>query len=120
MGPSLAGVLFDAYGFENATYYVLGTQIVVVIIIYLIFWHVYLIIENILLVHCDGDVHANFSPKTDQVPSGGESDRLRLGREQQPVAAGCRKPKTQTSAGGERVGPTEELRRRHNSASQIH
>jgi MFS family permease len=30
VGPSLAGVLFDAYGFQNATYYVLGTQIIVV------------------------------------------------------------------------------------------
>jgi hypothetical protein len=30
VGPSVAGALFDAVGFQNATYYVLVTQIIVV------------------------------------------------------------------------------------------
>jgi len=30
VGPSVAGILFDEVGFENATYFVLATQLIIV------------------------------------------------------------------------------------------
>ncbi|XP_059490056.1 MFS-type transporter SLC18B1-like [Neocloeon triangulifer] len=39
VGPSVAGFLFDQVGFENATYYVLGTQLImfIVMLVFLLF-----------------------------------------------------------------------------------